>query len=175
MKKKILHVGCCNEPLPKIWNLEEWEEVRVDADKGDSTVHVAADTNRLPFANDVFDGVFASHLLEHFDCRERHQVFQEWKRVLKNGGFVYVVVPNITSKKVIEALQGGDPDRVLYTSTGGCPITTTQVIFGQYYPGKYEIHRWGYSPTSLCHFMSVYLKNITFIDQELQICAVGYK
>ena len=173
--KKILHVGCCREPLPSFYPSSEWYEVRVDADIKESIIDVAADVRILPFFNNCFDGIFASHLLEHFDSRERHPLLEEWKRVLIPGGFIYIVVPNIAAKEVIQALTENSPDKVIYTNNSGISITANQLLYGQYYPGQYEIHRWGYAPQTLKEFLLKYLVNIQVVDQGLQICAVGYK
>lgn len=55
----------------------------------------------LPFKNRTLDWVYASHLIEDF-CRENtdahpitwHKCFEEWRRVLKPGGLLVVLVPD---------------------------------------------------------------------------------
>lgn len=50
-----------------------------------------ADAHCLPFANDVFDGVWVQAVLEH--VLEPHVVVQQIHRVLKPGGLVYAETP----------------------------------------------------------------------------------
>jgi hypothetical protein len=48
----------------------------------------------LPFADNIFDVVYHSHLLEHFPRRFAPPFLQECSRVLKPGGATRVVVPD---------------------------------------------------------------------------------
>lgn len=50
------------------------------------------DATRLPFADQTFDRVVASEVLEHVD--DDRVVLKEMHRVLKKGGFALVTVPN---------------------------------------------------------------------------------
>lgn len=49
----------------------------------------------IPFANDTFDVVYHSHLLEHFPRAQAHFFMSECYRVLRSGGILRVVVPNL--------------------------------------------------------------------------------
>ena len=118
-------------------------------------------------------GFFAAHVLEHFDCRERHGLLREWKRVVKHNGLMYMVVPRLDGPNVIQALREGDSDKVIYTSAAGS-ITAAQLIYGQFYPGQYEIHRWGYTKKTLLVFLQNYLDQIVVQEQENQICCYGW-
>uniref|UniRef100_A0A6H2A0M2 Putative methyltransferase n=1 Tax=viral metagenome TaxID=1070528 RepID=A0A6H2A0M2_9ZZZZ len=64
---------------------------------------VAADARKLPFENEEFDAVHSSHLLEHFSRVESLEILKEWVRVLKQGGKVRLVVPNIIT--IMERLR----------------------------------------------------------------------
>lgn len=48
----------------------------------------------LPFPDDTFDGVLASHCVEHWECNEAAKVMSECRRVLKTGGILLVSVPD---------------------------------------------------------------------------------
>ncbi|MCS6862601.1 MAG: methyltransferase domain-containing protein [Abditibacteriales bacterium] len=56
---------------------------------------VAAIGEALPFADETFDVVFSSNVLEH--VRSPATVLSETRRVLKRGGLMHVVVPNYGS------------------------------------------------------------------------------
>ena len=56
-------------------------------------VDVIADARFLPFKDEVFDYVYASHVLEHFSYHEVKDVVREWGRVLKRGGVIEIRVP----------------------------------------------------------------------------------
>lgn len=48
----------------------------------------------LPFPSDTFDGILASHCVEHWDCQEAVRVLKECRRVLYPDGFLIISVPN---------------------------------------------------------------------------------
>lgn len=48
----------------------------------------------LEFADESVDEIRASHVLEHFGCREINSVLKDWVRVLKPGGLLRIAVPN---------------------------------------------------------------------------------
>jgi predicted SAM-dependent methyltransferase len=64
----------------------------VDFDK-DLEPDVVADVEHLPMENESVDEIYASHVLEHVPCDS--PALGEWKRVLKPGGHIVVVVPDI--------------------------------------------------------------------------------
>ncbi len=49
----------------------------------------------LPYLDNVFDAVYSSHTLEHFSYHEGRVLIGEMYRVLKPGGVVRVVVPDL--------------------------------------------------------------------------------
>lgn len=49
------------------------------------------DGNDLPFENDTFDRVIATHVLEHI--HPPHLALEEWVRVLKSGGVLSLILP----------------------------------------------------------------------------------
>ena len=51
---------------------------------------VCADARELPFRDEIFDIVIASHVLEHFP---NPWIVTEWMRVLKNGGWLIISGP----------------------------------------------------------------------------------
>jgi len=48
----------------------------------------------LPFPNNTFDVIYASHILEHIPWYQTREVLGEWVRILKSGGALEVWVPD---------------------------------------------------------------------------------
>ena len=65
-------------------------------------VDINADIRKLPVADESFDVVFASHVLEHI--REDIVAMQEIKRVLRPGGLAVIEVP-VMSEATVEYPQ----------------------------------------------------------------------
>ena len=84
---KLLNLGCGNRYHP------EW--VNVDFHSTGPGV-IAYNLNKgLPFEDNSFDVVYHSHLLEHFPKSHAVPFLKECYRVLKNGGIIRVVVPDL--------------------------------------------------------------------------------
>jgi ubiquinone/menaquinone biosynthesis C-methylase UbiE len=62
---------------------------------------VKADALHTPYADDTFDAAFSSYVAEHFEDGPE-ELFREIHRVLKPGGFFFVVVPfNNTFRRLV--------------------------------------------------------------------------
>jgi len=84
---KKLHIGG-KHPHPDwdIFNIQEGPDVDHVGD--------ACDLSR--FADQTFDELYASHILEHFDYNGQLQkALKEWYRVLKPDGKLYLSVPDM--------------------------------------------------------------------------------
>lgn len=57
--------------------------------------YTLGDARKLPYDDETFDSVFAANLLEHFGWRETTEVLKEWRRVLKVGGTLEIIVPDV--------------------------------------------------------------------------------
>lgn len=79
-----------------------------------SGVEWMGDIMDLPFKDGTLDWVYSSHLIEDF-CREDtdkypitwYKLFREWKRVLKPGGYMVILVPDC--KLWADAIARGQP------------------------------------------------------------------
>lgn len=83
--------------------LDEGKVVSFDI-REDMRPDVVCDVRRLPVPDQQFDIVFSSHTLEHFGWSNIEKVLKEWVRVLKVGGELRLVVPNLrfTAKRLLE-------------------------------------------------------------------------
>jgi predicted SAM-dependent methyltransferase len=85
--KRYLNLGCGGQVHP------EW--VSVDLYSNDERI-IAHDLRQaLPFADQTFDAVYHSHVLEHLPKNDAPRFMRECFRVLRPGGFVRVVVPDL--------------------------------------------------------------------------------
>lgn len=66
----------------------------LDVEKRANVDHVADAAGPLPFDDDTFDIIHASHILEHIPWQHTDRVLKEWARILKPGGWLEVWVPN---------------------------------------------------------------------------------
>lgn len=67
----------------------------------------------LPFADQTFDSVYHSHVLEHFQAEDGKHFVGECFRVLKPGGVLRVVVPDLEQicrvyLEALEKIEAGD-------------------------------------------------------------------
>jgi len=57
----------------------------------------------LPFADNTFIEIYASHILEHFPWYHTERILREWVRILAPGGWLKIVVPDCL--KVCEIIR----------------------------------------------------------------------
>lgn len=122
--KKCLNIGCG----AKIMDCSEREEwVNLDVREGLNSNVVKCDVFRtLPYQDGTFDKILAKDVLEHESYHRTDEVFKEWVRVLKKGGEITVVSPDLMTicqkyarheidhNKAVWLLfggQGGGPDK----------------------------------------------------------------
>lgn len=84
-----LHLGCGPKYLPGFVNIDANPRQRLDL-----WLDVR---NGLPFPSNSVDSVYSTHMFEHFFSGELNKLLSECWRVLKPGGGVRLVVPNLAS------------------------------------------------------------------------------
>jgi ubiquinone/menaquinone biosynthesis C-methylase UbiE len=95
--KRVLDIGCSGGMLQKLLSPRCREVYGLDINQAllkDTNIqgnYICGDTMNLPLANDRFDVVICSHLLEHlpFVCRS----IEEINRVLKPRGKLFILYP----------------------------------------------------------------------------------
>jgi len=87
MVAEYLNIGSGSAKRKKCLNVDiNWDVVE--------NIDMAADLEQLPFKNNAFKGVIASHVLEHI-CEYGHEgCIRECWRVLKPDGKLYIEVPD---------------------------------------------------------------------------------
>jgi SAM-dependent methyltransferase len=127
-----------------------------------------------------FDAIYCSHNLEHYFRHDVRTVLSGFLHVLKPGGFVYAVVPDLMELMHQTVKRGLDIDDVLYESPAG-PIMVLDVLYG--YSVEIErrgidffAHKTGYSKKSLGAAMKRAGFSIVYSKAEnLAITAIAFK
>ena len=106
----MLNIGCGSTNHP------DW--INLDVAPADPKV-VAIDINGgLPFSSKCAAVCYSSHVLEHLDKVGAHNLVAECSRVLKHGGVIRLVVPDLEAMareylRILEAVSSGDVQREL--------------------------------------------------------------
>jgi len=92
---------------------------------------IESDMGTLPYPDGAVDEIYCCHALEHIGFRDTQVVLREWRRVLRPGGLVRVVVPNL-DWACAAWLHGTDRDYA------------RQILFGnQEHEGEHHRNGWG--------------------------------
>lgn len=99
------------------WNtrLPGFERLDVAADQ--YLPHYFATASHIPFADNTFDIVHASHILEHIPWYQSQDVLREWTRVLKPGGRLEISVPD--GEFICRAFLSGEADNPSLIASDG--------------------------------------------------------
>lgn len=92
--ERYLEIGPGNEKFP------DFETCNIV--KTHNTDYVINAFDDLPFPDNSFDLVFASHVLEHAPWYLVPKILIEWRRILKPSGYIEIFVPN--ALKIAQAL-----------------------------------------------------------------------
>lgn len=93
---------------PGAKRVEDFETLNVVG--GRHVDYVTDATRNLPFPDDSFDIVYASHVLEHIPWYESRNVLEEWTRILKPGGRLEIWLPDgeLICEVILDLSHGKD-------------------------------------------------------------------
>jgi predicted SAM-dependent methyltransferase len=99
---KLLNIGCGSvrpgDPWINLDNLHtqlaHGTPERANLDKETNYVEHELCTTMMPFANETFNGILCSHVIEHFDAQDSVKILQDCHRLLKLNGVLIVSVPD---------------------------------------------------------------------------------
>lgn len=127
--RKVLNVGGNSKAIPLPPQYAGFEHLLLDIDPRGSPDIVCDARELATLADGQFDAVYCSHNLEHFYRHDVPRVLAGFLHVLKQGGFVQVVVPDIGEVMLQAVTRNLDIEDVLYQSAAG-PISVLDVLYG---------------------------------------------
>jgi predicted SAM-dependent methyltransferase len=107
-KSNMLNIGCGTSIHP------DW--INLDVAPVNPTVLQLDINHGLPFSADTVDVCYSSHMLEHLSQEGAHNFVAECMRVLKSGGVIRLVVPDLEGiareyLRALDAVATGDKTR----------------------------------------------------------------
>lgn len=134
---------------------DSWRQLRVDVDR-DVDPDVLADVTDLSAIPSGFaDAVWTAHCVEHLYLHQVPQALSEFRRILKDDGFLCLVVPDLQT--IANYIVNDKLDEVIYELPAG-PITAHDVLFGfgqAVAQGHTAMaHRCGFAPTLLLRHLT---------------------
>ena len=152
-EKKFLHVGCGpahKENTTAEFSQGRWHELRFDIDPNVNPDYVGTMTDMSAIEDGLVDAIFSSHNIEHLYAHEVADALSEFRRVLREDGFLVLTCPDLQEvAKMVAEDKLTDP---AYTSPAG-PITPLDILYG-FRPSiaegnTYMAHRCGFTETAL--------------------------
>lgn len=128
--RKFLHVGCGPARQgAKTPGFEgpDWAEIRLDIDPAVTPDLLGTITDLSAVQTGTVDAVYSSHNIEHLYPHEVPLALGEFKRVLKDDGFVSITCPDLVAVAQFIATRGLDETAYL---SGMGPITPVDMLFG---------------------------------------------
>ena len=153
MIKKFLHVGCGHnkkEHTTKVFNTDAWEEVRLDINPTVNPDIISSIQDMSSILDSSYDAIFSSHNIEHIFAHEVIDTFKEFRRVLKDGGYLILTCPDI--KSVCSVIASGKVNNKLYDSPAG-PIYPLDILYGFRQSiasgNEFMVHKYGYTAETM--------------------------
>lgn len=139
---RVLHVGAGGSTIPKP-HFENFAPVTLDIDPRCEPDIVASMCDLSCVPDESFEAVYTAHTLEHIYPHQVRPCLWDFHRLLKPGGLLMVVVPNL------EGVQATED--VLYHSPSG-PISGLDMIYGHHAmieESPYMAHKCGFVADTL--------------------------
>lgn len=125
----LLHVGCgqkrINQTTPG-FATGQWSEIRLDIDENVNPDIIGTMTDMSAVRSESVDAVFSSHNIEHLYAHEVPVALGEFRRVLKEDGFVVITCPDLAA---VAALIADGLVKPAYVSPAG-PIAPIDILYG---------------------------------------------
>lgn len=139
---RILHAGAGGSHVPEAY-FPGFKEVTLDIDERCKPDILTSMVDMACVPDECFEAAYTSHTLEHVYPHEVRRCLWNLYRVLKPGGLLMVVVPNLSDVKPTED--------VVYVSESG-PICGLDMFYGHHEmieESPYMAHKCGFIPETL--------------------------
>ena len=152
-KKKLLHIGCGPQHIlgKHGFDLEEWEEIRLDVEASVQPDIIGTMTDMKDVATGSVNAIFSSHNLEHLVPHELPVAMGEFLRVLKDDGYLVVTLPDL--QQVARLVAQDKLDEPAYHTGAGLPICPMDILYGWRLAmangQPYMAHRMGFTARTL--------------------------
>ena len=107
-------------------------------------------TKTLPVSSGSVDVLYSCHMLEHLNQAEASAFLKEARRVLRSGGIIRLVVPDLRWG-VQHYIQSGDADGYIGGLLESRPKSITERLRFLLVGSRY--HQWMYDGNSLCRLL----------------------
>jgi SAM-dependent methyltransferase len=127
--KTLLHVGCGRLRMRDLPYFRDggWDEITYDIDPSVQP-DIVGETKDMSLVGDgSIDALWSSHNIEHVWSFEVQPVLREFRRVLREDGFLVVLCPDML--QLAQAVIEGKLETMLYNSPAG-PIRTIDILYG---------------------------------------------
>ena len=129
----------------------------------DFGANIICDAKHLaPVTSDTYDHVFASNVLEHFSWRDTHYVLRSWFRVVKPGGYLEIIVPDVIG--ILNDYRSGKDE---------WSHTVERIAGTQDYPGN--THKAFFTYAQLENQVKVALPEATWVTTSLSHAGGGVR
>jgi hypothetical protein len=152
----VVNAGCGPKDgaqLPAMF--DSWHQLRVDVDPEVDPDVLTDITDLSAIPTGFADAVWTAHCLEHLYLHQVPQALAEFRRVLRDDGFLCLIVPDLQT--IASYIVSDKMDDTIYESPAG-PICAHDVLFGlgsAVELGRVSMaHRCGFAPTSLLRRLS---------------------
>ena len=97
---------------------------------------------RLPYEDNTIDEIYSSHSLEHCAMAAVPRMIGDWKRVLKHGGIIRIIVPEIEAcmRNFLDSPES-DGDKWSWK--------IEYILGGQHKQSGQQLHKSAFTPTYL--------------------------
>lgn len=157
-QRAFLHVGCGpakKQHTTRAFNTDAWREVRLDIDPSIQPDIIGSMTDMQTVESGSMDALYSSHNIEHLFAHEVPIALREFRRVLKEHGFVVLTCPDLQSVSQLVAEER--LTEAAYMSSVG-PISPLDILYG-HRPAlskgnHYMAHRCGFTKKVLIGVLS---------------------
>ncbi len=155
-QKLLVNVGCGPVlTLTRTPLFQDWRQLRVDIEESVDPDIIADLTDLSPIDDDSADALWSSHCIEHLYQSQVPGALREFHRVLREDGFVVILVPDLQA--VADRIVADKFDEPIYKSGMG-PVSAHDMFYGfgpSIAAGQTSMaHRCGFTPTILVNLLN---------------------